>query len=361
MKRNIAFIVLLIISITANAQSANKLNYNAFCFYYNWYGDIRTDGKLHHWSHQVMPQNDKDTTTKVFAGNGDIGANFYPEAGEYSSADSFVIERHLAQIASAGIGVIAVTWLGQDDYTYRSVPLILNAAERHKVKVCFQLEPVVRKTALTTRAAIIFITDHFGHHPAFYRCDKTGRPIFFVYDSYMIPAQQWTQVLSDTGRHSIRHTPYDADVIGLWVTKDDEQSFIDGCFDGMYTYFASAGFTFGSTPANWGYMQLWASQHHKLFIPSVGPGYNDARIRPWNTVNNKPRQEGRYYDEMFAAALKAGLKMVGITSFNEWHEGTQIEPATPFRFGPFDYQDYTPLPADYYLRRTNYWLSRFNR
>lgn len=25
----------------------------------------------------------------------------------------------------------------------------------------------------------------------------------------------------------------------------------------------------------------WAEQHHKLFIASVGPGYDDSRIRPW--------------------------------------------------------------------------------
>lgn len=177
----------------------------------------------------------------------------------------------------------------------------------------------------------------------------------------MIPAAQWARVLSDTGSYSIRHTPYDADVIGLWVAKEDQQSFIDGGFDGMYTYFASKGFTYGSTPANWSDMQSWATLHHKLFIPSVGPGYNDSRIRPWNTANNKPRRQGKYYDEMFAAALKTNLKLVGITSFNEWHEGTQIEPAKPFRFGSFDYQDYSPLPADYYLRITKYWLSRFNR
>lgn len=361
MKRIIAFIFLFVPGFSIKGQGKNTLNYHAFCFYYNWYGNVQVDGKLYHWSHPVMPQNDKDTAKRSFPGNGNIGANFYPEAREYSSADSAVIEKHLAQIASAGIGVIAVTWLGQDDYTYRSVPLILNAAERHKVKVCFQLEPVVRKTMVTTRAAIAFIIDHFGRHPAFYRSDKTQRPIFFVYDSYMIPAQQWAQVLSDTGSYSIRHTPYDADVIGLWVNKEDELSFIDGCFDGMYTYFASAGFTYGSTPANWKYMQQWADEHHKLFIPSVGPGYCDARIRPWNTANNKQRMQGKYYDEMFAAALRANLKMIGITSFNEWHEGTQIEPAKPFRFGSFKYLDYSPLPADYYLTRTKYWLLKFNR
>lgn len=355
----IIHIFLLSLSLAAKAQPTDSLNYRAFCFYYNWYGNKATDKQLYHWSHPVMPQNDKDTTKKMFVGNGDIGADYYPKSGEYSSADSALIDRHLAQIAYAGIGVIAVTWLGADDYTYKSVAPILNAAYHHRVKVCFQIEPVVRKTALTTKAAIALLIDRFGNHPAFYRDQKTGRPFFFVYDSYMIPAIQWAQILTDTGSHTIRHTTHDADIIGLWVNKDDEQTFMDGGFDGMYTYFASSGFTYGSTPANWPNMQSWADKHNKLFIPSVGPGYNDNRIRPWNKSNTKPRRQGKYYDEMFAAAFQANLKMIGITSFNEWHEGTQIEPAIPFTFNEFRYESYAPLSPNYYLKRTKFWLSKF--
>jgi glycoprotein endo-alpha-1,2-mannosidase len=49
---------------------------------------------------------------------------------------------------------------------------------------------------------------------------------------------------------------------------------------------------------------------------------------------------------------------VGITSFNEWHEGTQIEPAVPKQIPGFTYLDYRPRPTDYYLERTAYWIGR---
>ena len=51
---------------------------HSVCFYYNWYGSNAIDGDNYHWKHPVMPENDKDTTKKIFLGNGDIGANFYP-------------------------------------------------------------------------------------------------------------------------------------------------------------------------------------------------------------------------------------------------------------------------------------------
>jgi glycoprotein endo-alpha-1,2-mannosidase len=57
------------------------------------------------------------------------------------------------------------------------------------------------------------------------------------------------------------------------------------------------------------------------------------------------RRGGAYFAEMLTAAAESGPSMVGVTSFNEWHEGTQIEPAAP-RPG---YPDYAPLPPEGYL------------
>ena len=39
------------------------------------------------------------------------------------------------------------------------------------------------------------------------------------------------------------------------------------------------------------------------------------------------RRDGRWYDHMWSAAVRATPDVVTITSYNEWHEGTQIEPA----------------------------------
>lgn len=100
------------------------------------------------------------------------------------------------------------------------------------------------------------------------------------------------------------------------------------------------------------YQQEWAVRNEKIFIPCVGPGYIDTRVRPWNTVTTRDRENGKYYTDMFQAAMESGASYIGITSFNEWHEGTQIEPAVPFKSDDFEYLDYSPLAPDYYLTRT---------
>jgi len=57
-------------------------------------------------------------------------------------------------------------------------------------------------------------------------------------------------------------------------------------------------------------------------------------------------------------ALDVRPEIVGVTSFDEWHEGTQILPAVPKRTSPFTYDDYTPLDPDYYIHRTAEWVRR---
>ena len=70
---------------------------------------------------------------------------------------------------------------------------------------------------------------------------------------------------------------------------------------------------------------------------------------------------------MWRAAIAAHADVVTITSFNEWHEGTQIEPAAPSaRLGGYRYQSYDGAwglhgvaAETAYLTRTAYWSRLF--
>ena len=124
------------------------------------------------------------------------------------------------------------------------------------------------------------------------------------------------------------------------MEKGHCDSLVEGGFDGAYTYFASQGFVYGSTLSNWSAMKRCRL---KYFIPSVGPGYDDSPVRPWNGANTKPRNGGDYYREMWKKAMNIGSELVSITSFNEWHEGSQIEEAVR----KSGYDDYGSSPALY--------------
>jgi hypothetical protein len=63
------------------------------------------------------------------------------------------------------------------------------------------------------------------------------------------------------------------------------------------------------------------------------------------------------YERYWAAAIAAGADLVSITSFNEWGEGTQIEPASA-RCDSLTggvYEDYGARGPGMYLKLTQFW------
>ncbi|XP_068933326.1 glycoprotein endo-alpha-1,2-mannosidase isoform X2 [Petaurus breviceps papuanus] len=212
--------------------------------------------------------------------------------------------------------------------------------------------------------SIKYIIDKYGSHPAFYRYKtNTGRilPMFYVYDSYFTKPETWANLLTASGPLSIRNTPYDGLFIALLVEERHKLEIQRSGFDGIYTYFATNGFSYGSSHHNWADLKAFCDSNSLLFIPSVGPGYIDTNVRPWNNHNTRNRVNGKYFETAFSAALQVRPDVISITSFNEWHEGTQIEKAVPKRTEHIVYLDYQPHKPGIYLELTHKWSEKYNK
>lgn len=170
----------------------------------------------------------------------------------------------------------------------------------------------------------------------------------------------WEQLLKPNGISTIRNTPYDGIFIALLVEERHKKDIQTAGFDGLYTYFATNGFTYGSSHHNWRSIKTFCDYNDLVFVPSVGPGYIDTSIRPWNSQNTRNRINGKYYETSFNAAVDARPQIISITSFNEWHEGTQIEKAIPKTWGKTVYLDYLPHKPTVYLEITQKWARKFS-
>lgn len=338
-------------------------------FYYMWYGNPERDGKYFHWNHRYLPHWDKQINKRYPHGRhnppDDIGASFYPELGCYSSADLRVIETHMYQMRKAGVGVVCVSWYPSgmaDDEGFPPDPLILpllNVAQAYSMQVTFHIEPYKGRSPQTVINDMKYIVKNYSKHPAFYKLNRTDSrggkgslPLVYVYDSYLNTASEWATVLQPGRPGSIRGTDVDCTVLALLVDRSHQKSIVDGGFDGFYTYFAANGFSYGSTTKHWGTLAAFARKNNLIFVPSIGPGYDDVQVRPWNKRNKQSRQNGAYYKEMFQAAMGAGAELISLTSFNEWHEGTQIEATVPKKISGFTYIDFSPHQPDFYLKLT---------
>ena len=346
-------------------------------FYYMWYGNPAYDGKFYHWNHRYLPHWNPQVAKKYQHLEGrhvppdDIGAGFYPQLGCYSSKDPAIIESHMYQLRQAGVGVVSVSWYPPGDADDEGLPpdsilpLLLDIAHLYSIQVAIHIEPYKGRSPNTVRDDLEYIVEKYSSHSALYKYERIVDgaerllPVVYIYDSYITAANQWAELLKPDAPNTIRGTELDCVAIGLLVERQHQEDILDGGFDGFYTYFAANGFSYGSSTSNWKALATFARKNRLLFVPSFGPGYTDERVRPWNRVNTKPRNNGQYYRDMFQAAVRSrvgfrgkGTGIVSLTSFNEWHEGSQIESAIPKEFNGFKYLDYLPNQPEFYLQLT---------
>ncbi len=319
--RRLALLLTLAALLAPAAASAGSRPVSIF--YYPWYGTTARDGGFWHWGQlgHVPPD--------------DIASSFYPARGLYSSSSPQVVGAQMAEIAAAGVGEVVVSWWGQGSVEDGRLPLVAAAARARGLAVAVHLEPYAGRTVESTRADIAYL-------------ERLGIQTFYVYRPEDVPAEAWAPML---GRLSGVTVFAQTGLVGYALK---------GGFAGLYTYDLV---TFGASS----FARICAEARASgiLCAPSVGPGY-DAR-RGSGDPRVKPRNRGGTYDSMWRAAIAARADRVTITSYNEWHEGTQIEPASSVRRrGAFGYGTYdgayglTGRSAQTaYLRRTAHWASAF--
>jgi len=298
-----------------SAGISTNLSYKVHLFYYQWYGTLTHDSAWRHWQQNVGTGGLPDS----------IGADLYPALGLYSCKDDNLLDQHMQMIASARIGVIVVSWWGQGSWEDQIVPQILAAAAPYGIKVAWHMEPYGGRTAASTVNDINYINNNYGAHPAFFRAaDRGNQPVFYIWNSLAI--SDWSALTAVNQSNII-------------LAQHTDQSKAD-YFGGMFNYsipFASK--SDAEIQSIWNSMNTFCNNNNMVWSPSIIPGYKDARAT--GNTGFCDRDNGNTYDKYWNMAVNCGASWISITSFNEWHEGTVIEPAEhnpPAGYGYLDYE-----------------------
>ncbi len=319
---------------------------NVTAFFYPWYGTPSVDGKWIHWNQlaHVPP--------------GDVASSFYPARGPYSSRDPAVMAEQMKQLREARVGVISVSWWGQGSIEDAALPSLFVYAEAAGIKVTFHMEPYQGQTAASIGADIHYLLARYGSSPALFRASiatsgdssTSARPVFYLFGSSKLPFADLRSAIS-----SLRGTAEDSIVL---VHSPKAISATRVGADGVYTYDAIA------SPEALAGLVADCKAANLICSPSVAPGF-DNREAVSTGIQVVDRQNGARYDSMWQAVLDAGARWVSVTTFNEWHEGTEIEPATAFTSGARTYEGFTGAygttasnSSTAYLVRTAYWVEK---
>jgi glycoprotein endo-alpha-1,2-mannosidase len=252
-------------------------------FYYPWYSTPARDGSWAHWyvEHDGAPV---------------LSTAYYPARGLYSSSSARIVLAQMKEIAATGVDTVVVSWWGYGSPEAERLPLVVQAAQRYDLSVALHIEPYIERTPARAAEDITRLRE------------ETGITDYYLYDADRDAPEAWAAALESlTGVRIFGHTTR--------VARAKASG-----FDGVYTYDVVTwkGSMFKRLCGQ-------ARANGLLCAPSIGPGY-DARLATRHDAV-RDRQNGATYDRTWKTVIRARPDLVTITSYNEWQEGTQIEPA----------------------------------
>lgn len=314
---------LLLAFLATSAIAAGESDCRVGAYYYPWYG---ADFHGHAYMRELLdpPQ--------------------LPSLGHYDDTDPDVIAQHIAWSRYAGIGFWSASWWGPDsreDKTLRDV--ILPHKDLGDLKIAIHYETIGRTKNYTdfdaAREDFAFLAKHYFDHPNYFSIE--GKPVVFLYVTRDLAAEgvldtALEQMRAGAGReiylvgdHAFGSTFYlQADFGSLnAITNYD-----------VYGSLGRKGYAGKQAVSNYAKQQSqWkkiARQQGVDFFPAVTPGFNDTGVRQGHAPLSRKIEEDAPYGSLFIELLKDARilqsgnapSFIMITSWNEWHEDTQIEP-----------------------------------
>jgi LysM repeat protein len=285
------------------ASSGDRL---VVAFYYAWYG-------LDQWAAGRVP---------------DI------PAVPYASKDRNAIVRHVEQAQSAGIDAFAVAWYGprvrnnQTETNFRTM-LEVSSQRGFRCTVDFETRSPFYSSQADVVEGLRYLINNHSSHQAFLRYD--GKPIIFFWAVSDVFRGQGQSAVDAWA--SIRQQ-VDPDHKTLWIADGADIQFLR-VFDGhhLYNITWNPPASVYNTLSTWGNrVRSYSAEHgtRELWVATVMPGYNDLFTQDRSGRFSHERRSGAYYRETWQAAIDSAPDLIVITSFNEWLEGTQIEPSVSY-------------------------------
>lgn len=265
-------------------------------FYYAWYDDKT-------WTYSKVPD--------------------MPLA-PYRSADRATIERHVQEARSAGIDAFVQSWYGPGtNPTESNLSTLLDVAQAQGMRATVDFEatsPFMPNLDAVIQGLSHLLNVH-ARHPAFLRYE--GRPVIFFWRQGRYALETWAAVRAqlDPGHNTI------------WIAEGDNAAWLD-VFDGLHlysiTWIRDTDPQYAATKMRKRVDQYVASQGgHRFWVATAMPGYDDTHVAGRAGTFVYPRSPD-YYRSTWQAAMSSAPEMIVVNSFNEWCEGTMIEPSVTY-------------------------------
>ena len=278
-----------------------------------------------------------------------------PLLGEYTSRDELVINQQIDWAAGHGVDFFIASWWGRFDPTDSAIKAFSQAelADEIQFTIIYEsfglllvdtngeidLSNPINKEQLVSDFSYLATT--FFQNPNYLTVD--GKPVVVLYLSRIFVGNI-TEAF-DAARAAVKDaTGQDVFILGdeVWWQEPEESRL--SLYDGITGYIMHSwdqAILDNFNAEVEAHYEKWAQAAQSAgiyFVPGVIPGFDDRGYDPISITPPIPRSL-----ELFEAQLRTGLSMASgdlpmilITSWNEWHEDTTIEPAETYGFTYLD-------------------------
>jgi hypothetical protein len=253
---------------------------------------------------------------------------------KYKSFDDESIDQQISWAANAGITGFVSSWWGQGDQTDTGFAKLLAHAATLENTTSYHFTSTLYfecdSPNIVGTAGIIqslrYLIDQYSYDPHFF--SWYGKPVILFWNPLGNgrTISQWASIRSQVDPNNRM----------IWSAEGVDTTLLD-VFDGIHLF--SAGY--------WGLLHnrmpavdqefrakvnAYNSTHgtHKIWAAGVMPGYDDTRIAGRQGTFIVPRNNGATYHTSWKAAISSNPEWITITSFNEWFEGSMIEPSVTY-------------------------------
>jgi hypothetical protein len=255
-------------------------------------------------------------------------------AEPYESDDQVAIGRQIDQARAAGLDAFVVAWNGPGDRTDQNLGRVMAQAARRNFRVSVYVESHNFAGPSEMAAGLSYLLGTYGGQPSFLR--KDGRPVLFFWRQQVFGPAAWAGIRGQV----------DPTWGTFWVAEGTTIDYFNA-FDGLHLFNISWAANPSSPLDTWATRTRAASAVYgpRIFVPTIMPGYDDRAVRGGYA---RDREGGGYYQRTMEAAMATAPEWaVLLTSWNEWPEGTQIEPSVSY--------------GDWYLHLTAQFAARLKK